>query len=446
LNTIAVVSLVLLSITACSCRPGVDVSSSSDEELQLIQSTVDGIYSNESILELTARHRDGQTFLMWPETSPNARYNIYRHNRLITNENLVDASILNNRWGSLGPDTSVNKSAVAGLPTHFVVNDLSPPLSDDTGLFVFTVPEGDRSESYYAVTSIVNGEENTTLTVGRNSLSNPVLESSGSNRAVLTASINEGKGRIYTQYMDYSNWNPTLNGYAHSYAVTLPYNYDPAIAYPLQLYLHAYTGSYRFLEETEFQWEFIQITPMDPGEQQGSIHTWWYGYSADHNYETDGPNPTTGRIENFTEQRVLKAIQNTISDPTINVDNELIHIVGHSMGASGALSLGIRYPDIFSGIYASEPMTNYAVSPAFQNEFVQLWGDQSLTLPIKNNGFYSENISSYDADGNNPTGVWDWMNHLEQIERRSSDGSRGNWTRLACFQSCCEKSFRTGVW
>lgn len=409
------ISLLLLTLSTVSsgCDGKVSVGSSSI--------ALDTPIESEIVLQLTARHQSGQTFIVWPETSPTARYNVYRHNQPITEDNLDSATLINGRWGPLGSDTSVNRYATTDVPPNFVVGDLSPPLSDETGLFVYTVPDNDQTQAYYAFTSIADGEEDTVMVPGENTLIDPVQEIRGIPRPILTRSINDGKGRIYTQYMDYNKWNPTLNGYAYSYAVALPFNYDPAIAYPLQLNLHAYGDTYEFLAQTGYEWEFIQISPSDPGNAQNTLNSWWYGYSADHNYATDGPIPSTGVIENFTEQRVVAAVREVLDNTEFNVDSDLVHIVGNSMGASGALSLGLRYPDVFAGIYASEPMTNYASSPTFQNDFVQLWGEQTSNLPIVNNGPDSENISRYGIDGDAPTAVWNWMNHLEQVQRRSAD-------------------------
>lgn len=55
--------------------------------------------------------------------------------------------------------------------------------------------------------------------------------------------------------------------------------------------------------------------------------TWWYGFAADHNYLTGGAIPSTGRVENFTEQRVLKAIDEVAAN--VNVDKLRIHSQGH---------------------------------------------------------------------------------------------------------------------
>jgi pimeloyl-ACP methyl ester carboxylesterase len=416
LNPRTIVFLALLTLNAVSS--GCDGSVSSGPGA-IVPS--DSSIEPEVITQLSARHRSGQTFIVWLETSPTARYNVYRHNQPITEDNLDDSTLLNRRWGSLGPDTSLNRYATPSVPSNFVVDDLSAPLSNDTALFVYTIPNGEQAQSYYAFTSIVDGQEDTGIVPGENTLTAPVQETAGTPTPVLTASTNDGRGRIYTQYMDYTNWNPTLNGYAYSYAVALPFNYDPSIAYPLQLNLHAFGDGYRFLPETEHQWEFIQVSPSDPGQAQNTIHTWWYGFSADHNYETEGDIPSTGTIENFTEQRILAAVRDVMNDSELNVNSELVHVVGNSMGASGALALGLRYPDVFSGIYASEPMTNYAISPTFQNNFARVWGEQSSNLPIVNDGPDSGSIRNYDANGNTPASVWEWMNHLEQVKQRSSD-------------------------
>ncbi|MEM7256616.1 MAG: hypothetical protein AAF404_04425, partial [Pseudomonadota bacterium] len=144
--------------------------------------------------------------------------------------------------------------------------------------------------------------------------------------------------------------------------------------------------------------------------------------AADHNYRTQGQVPASGNIANFTEQRVLMAMRATIDNDEFNVDEGLIHAIGNSMGASGALTLGMRYPNIISGIYGSQPMTNYASSPTFQSNFVQLWGQQTSNLQILNEGNESSVIQRYGAGGNIPTGVWNWMNHLQQMTDRSADG------------------------
>jgi predicted peptidase len=131
--------------------------------------------------------------------------------------------------------------------------------------------------------------------------------------------------------------------------------------------LHAYTEGHKFVAEAEYEWQTIQLFVDDPGSDRGTQHTWWYGFAADHDYQNDGPIPESGVIRNFTEQRVLYAIDEVVANTDFNVETSRVHAVGHSMGGSGALSLGIRYGNVFSAIYSSQGMTNYSTSPTFQD-------------------------------------------------------------------------------
>lgn len=366
------------------------------------------------VTDLSAEHRHGQTFLTWVEVAGDAGYHVYRHTVPITESNIGQAQKLTGKWGPLDSNTSINRHAHGPVPTTYVINKLGQPLSESNGLFVHT-PAGDGS-SYYAVTAVVNGIESSVISTGENSLSTAVVESVAKPQPILTLSLNRGKGRVYTQFMDYANWNPTFNGYAYNYTVALPVRYRKSRSYPLLIQPHAYGENFRVIEEAEYGWQVIQLFPSDPGEAQGAVNSWWYGYAADHNYQTDGPVPTAGSIENFTEQRVMQAVQNVIDDPEINVDSQLVHAFGHSMGASGSLSLGMRYGNVIAGIYGSEGMTNYRTSPQFQEQFERLWGSQSSNLPIVNGGPHADGISGYQG-----TGVWDWMNHQQQLINRRGD-------------------------
>lgn len=409
-------SMIFIVLQACSSGQN-EISSTSG------QTNVDGDGNDTDVVvsELTATHRNGQTFLTWPEQDPAARYHIYRHSAPIDENSITSATRLTEKWGSLGPATSLNTHGTVNVPANFVIEDLGRPLNNNTGLFVYTTPADQQGDYFYAVTTVVNGSESASVVAGINSLSTSINERNSTPQPILVESANSGKSRIYQQYMDYANWNPTFNGYAYDFGVTLPHNYNPAISYPVQLVLHAFGETYPSLPESEFDVETIQVRPSDPGLDQNSEHSWWYGYASDHNYRTTDLTPSQGTITNFTEQRVLAAVRFVLNASDISSNSELTHIVGGSMGASGALSLAIRYPTVFSGIYAGQPMTNYPASPAFQKNFVLLWGEQQSNLPIVNSGPESGSIRRFGYGQNAETGVWDWMNHFEQLKRRSNE-------------------------
>ncbi|MEM7258897.1 MAG: Ig-like domain-containing protein, partial [Pseudomonadota bacterium] len=377
---------------------------------------------------LTAVHRNGQTFLTWDETGPTDEYHVYRSETLITPAALAQATRVTDDWGPLPANTSDNVhsprpnciNAAVCVPENFVIEDNGTPLADDTGLFVYTTQSGEAGPTYYAVTSVVGGVENTNSVL---SFSTAVVEAVDDPVDVLTFT-NGDDIYIYTQFMDYLDWNPTFNGYAYNYGVVLPDSYNQGQSYPLLIEPHAYGESMITVSRPEADlkfdgWDVIQIHPHDPGASENAIHSWWYGYAADHNYNTDGNTPTAGKIENFTEQRVMRAIDSVIADASYNVDEDLIHAYGNSMGASGSLAWGMRFPSVLSGIYASQPMTDYASSPTFKSEFVQLWGSEQSALKIENSGPRSGDISFYGSVVQ--IDAWDWMNHQQQLVERRGD-------------------------
>lgn len=355
-------------------------------------------------------HRSGQSFVTWQEDTAvvGEGYHVYRSASPITTGNIGQAQKLTTKWGPLDDNTSHHPLTGVGAPANFVIADLGTPLSDDTGLFVYTIPAGGAGSWYYAVTEVISGNEIQTLTAGSNSLASPVVDTVATPQPVLVSTINNGNGRVYTQYMDYANWNPTFEGYAYNYSVALPVNYNPNVAWPMRLMPHAYGERYRLEANADFNWPVIQVFPDDGGAQTGFRNTWWYGFAADHNYLTNGPTPTSGHIENFTEQRLFQMMDHVKAN--FNVDDAAVHIQGHSMGASGALALGMRYGDYFAWAYASEPMTNYRTNPTFQNEFTRIWGTQASNLPIVNKGPHASRLLTY-----NGTGVYDWMNLQEMV-------------------------------
>jgi len=379
------------------------------EERQLLAAT-----------SLQAFHRSGQTFITWTEDGSvvKEKYNVYRSTSTITTANISSAEKLTSKWGPLDDNTSVHSRVApgTGVPANFVIQDLGTPLSGEKGLFVYTTPAAQSGSWYYAVTQVTAGVESLTLTIGANSLSTPVTETVATPSPILTVSNASGKGRIYTQFMDYAKWNPTFQGYAYNYSVALPDNYNPAVSWPVKLMPHAYGERFRMEPSAEYGWPCIEVFLDDsgggaPGQR---FQTWWYGFAADHNYLTSGSVPTSGRIENFTEQRVLKTIDEVTA--LFSADSLRIHSQGNSMGASGSLSLGMRYANVFSGIFASEPMTNYGTSPGFQNDFTVLWGSKASNLPVINNGPYAGPLKKY-----NGIGVYNWMNHQEQLINRRGD-------------------------
>ncbi len=378
------------------------------------------------VTNLQAFHRGGQTFLTWTEDASvsGEEYFVYQHASPISSANLDEAS----RVAQLPEGTSIfwtERTRAGDYPPeanggyvslqNYVIESLGPQLSDTTGLFVWTPSE--NQNSYYAVTASAGGVENRSGIGSENSIG-PVAETVADPEPVLVWQSTGGFGRVYTQFMDYSKWNPTFETpegptYSYNYFVGLPQPDQCGGSVPaslaLILHLEGYGTRYEAGEGSHYYCA-VEIWGDDPRQ------SWYYGYSATHDYSQTEVPVTTGPIVNFTEERLLRAIYDVLRDPLYSaVDEQRIYAYGQSMGGSGSLSLGLRYPDVFAAVYCGEPMTDYQGAVLWhENDLIPRWGDLALNLPIENRGAYASHLAQY-----NGTSVWEWMNHhLQMVERR----------------------------
>lgn len=407
---------------------------------------------------LSALHRSGQTFLTWREISTytGEQYRLYRHTAPITPTNLAEASFLYQV-----PERSVrfyanyfysNGSWVARHAARFVTTNDGAQLPVGTGLMVWTLATnefggGTTGTAYYAITAVDRaGVESADAFDGRNSLG-PVAEGVADPLPVRIATYppSGGGGRVhvYIQYMDLRSWNPTFHAPHGSNAYfgfspatdpyvtnALQYAYDYTVVEPtcpssgvaLYAYLHRWeTNTYRAIREdpqTNFACAY-KIFPVDVSE------TWYFGFARDCDYR-GGAVPAAGdEIVNYTEQRILRMIYDTIRNPpgAATVDTNRLYVWYHSMGACGALAMALRYPNVFAAAYAGQPMTDYGRSGDaggrdWHSDIEWKWGAESLNLPVRNDGpgGWADHLRAYDG-----LGVWDWQNHQSQLVARVGD-------------------------
>ncbi len=155
----------------------------------------------------------------------------------------------------------------------------------------------------------------------------------------------------------------------------------------------------------------FEIRPIDVSE------TWYFGFARDHDYRQAGSVSAGDTIVNYTEQRILRMIYDLLRDPDIGprIDRNRIYVWGHSMGASGALALALRYPNVFAAAYASQPMTDYRNAGGWLGNVQSKWGRPTLNLPVQIDGpgNWADHLQAY-----NDTGVWDWQNHQANVQNR----------------------------
>ncbi len=402
---------------------------------------------------LRAFHRSGQTFLTWQERPDIAgeSYRVYRYNQPITAANLAEAVRLYevpegsarffaNRYYSYD-----SRDWRYRYVERLVVEDGGEPLPPGTGLLVWTLaPEdfggGTSGSGYYAVTTVYNGTENT-LDLGPGNTFGPLAEAVADPRPIeVPNSIGPG-WHVFIQYMDLRAWNPTFhapnstNGYygldAADFEVAhaIQYAYDYAVfvpgagqcggnvptRVPVIVELHAWGGnSYGPPSPRKARpWCAYQIFPVDESE------TWWFGFARNIDYRQSN-NPKAGdAIVNYTEQRVLRMIYDLYRFPLgPEVDLDRVYVYGHSMGASGALAMALRYPNVFAAAYASKPMTNYRQADGWKGTVTPKWGSETLNLPVTLDGpgGWAAHLAKY-----NGTGVWDWQNHQATLHSRQGE-------------------------
>jgi hypothetical protein len=369
---------------------------------------------------LDAFHSSGQTFLTWNEATGSTdgdTYRIYRFTSAINAGNLSSATMVAEVSHNSGYYT--REASRTNLPhpsfaqQRYIIQDMGTPLAAGVGLFVNTIHSS--GNYYYAVTYVNAGSENSS-TFTTNTLSSPVSELIADPKPIRVWQSPDGWGRIYTQFMDYSNWNPAFEGYAYNYAISVPPDYTGG-QLPLSVYMHGWdlmnTG-YAFQDTTctPWGWETIIVYIDD------IYCTWNTGFS-----ETATPMgppgwdiPTTGPIRNFSEEKIMRTVYDIIHDPYYNVDTNRIYAFGHSMGGTGALGLGMHYGNVFAAVYCSEPMTNWAVSGSaggqdWVSDVEPKWGTTASNLPIENQGHWSNLITPY-----NGWGIWNWTNRHAMLD------------------------------
>jgi predicted peptidase len=372
---------------------------------------------------IQAFHRCGQTFVTWMESPMAQTYRIYRHAQPISLSNLAQAQYIVTLGQGSGRHITEewrNNGFYTVVQTRFIIQDMGAELADGTGLMPYTTQVGETGYAYYAVTRVQDGQEILDIQSGINSTQSAVNEIVAEPCAVKVWQSQDGLSAVYTQFVDIKNWNITYDGFAYNYAVMKPQGYNPTQQYPMVIDLHCWGCRYNVTTENGslFGIPVIYVYPDDAGR------TWWFGFSKTHQYRPQWPDSnygipsepaTSGPIVNYTEQRVLRILDDIDKMGGYNYDPNRIYMWGNSMGGSGVISMASRYPDIIAAGYSSIGVTNYQVSH-WNDVCSYLWGPTSLDLPVEIKGKHAQKIAQYSGQS-----VWDWQNAQLQMTQRMGD-------------------------
>jgi pimeloyl-ACP methyl ester carboxylesterase len=352
--------------------------------------------------ELTARHRAGQTLLTFKEIDPpitgesvsarelrslrqkldadrKVRYRIYRSDKPI--RSLEGCALV----AEVPPLTCWNADFYGISPRpeqlalRYVVEDGGPPLPSGTGVVAHNPDQA--GSAYYAVTAVVDGEENTSIGES-NSLQTPVRESVGQGEPVLQRIE---KPEQFNYIADptlhyYVRWesppNCAARGKPYDYVVAVPPNVaDPA---PVGIHLHCWganlNGGYGWWYKGD-QGHMLIASNQIP-------YDWWTGY---HELYFDGsPNEASwkrGVVRPYSQVRMLSFLDWVAM--RWNVDLTRTHVAGNSMGGSGAPMLAIRFPDRIAWATAWVGVHIPAMTPHFKGSYERVYGAQAWDVKFE---------------------------------------------------------------
>ncbi|MBI3961928.1 MAG: DNRLRE domain-containing protein [Deinococcus sp.] len=332
------------------------------------------------VSSVRAEYRDGQTFITWSEiagSDPETAYRIYRHTTPITSDNLAAAEQVDQV-----PQGSATFPRLAENDGRLSTPFSGGPLPDGTGLYVYTVESS--GAYYYAVTSVVQGNEN--RAIGPANSTGPVAETvapvspvrqfmeipdplAEANRQVFIVWL--GRFDPTGRYSDYGYANRRSVPYI--FRITTPEVWNPADTYPLMVLFHYFSDSYfggghSVPEPGRFVLAADDFDPIITANLYGA--SMWYGYNS--NYGTRRP-PTEGLVVNYTERRVDWIIDWVLNrSQGFKIDLNRVYMKGGSMGGVAQWAYGIRRPTLFAAGENTVPGVNLNFDP--NNRHFPLWG------------------------------------------------------------------------
>lgn len=375
----------------------------------ILEITYEGTNSNRPPQpeNVSAAHRSGQTFITWEEiasSSPEISYRVYRHTAAITSGNIGQATLLaevptNSGYYKREAEMCDGGSDCSPIgQTRFVIEDDGMPLPAGTGLFVYTVQNQNAANYHYAVTSVVEGNENRDDFGG--STAGPISEIKTTPRPVRVWTSSTNNGWVYTQFMDYHNWNSSFEGYAYNFYVGVPSGYSATGApVGVAMQLHAWGGSYGSFwgggNGSSYWYGGVLITPDD------RTKTWWFGFN-EHTGNRE-KRFADGRVIDYTHQRLDAILDFVLNE--LNVDPNRVQLHGGSMGGSGSVNYGLRRGDRFSAVYSESAMTDFATSGEaggtdWVGDVIDTWGTPAQDLPT-----------------NLGVTIWDWYNLQNWVQQ-----------------------------
>jgi hypothetical protein len=342
-------------------------------------------FAQTTVTNLNAFYRDGQVFVTWDNLSTTGvRYNLYKSSTPIQN----GAQLLNAENLGAVRDNSARNLRLTGIfgIRYFKIDSSGTPLNSTQGLFVTTSTE--QGSFYYAVTTIINNTEDTTIQFGTNSLQTSITEMIEMPRPVWqeTATVTGKTFDIYTQFVSKitSDIYPQMTNegsYAFHFAIC---KQGFGLNHSITFYMRPSGNNflqYAWGIDDPNDW-IVTIDDWIPSGQQ--LATLYYGNHENFDmFIYPNPIPTTGTIYNYTAARVNHTIDWCLDN--LPVDTTRVYMTGWSMGGIGVMLNMTTVAEKIAAVYVLAPIFNMSISTVatYAN---QLWGTAGTNL-LTNEGY-----------------------------------------------------------
>lgn len=316
-----------------------------------------------TVTSLNGTYKNGQVLITWknPE-SPNTWYKLYRSDAPIAETANLSASTC---LGMVFCNSSLNqrRTDIEGTPVFISIDSGLTTLTAQDGLFVIT--SSSNQSWYYAITTVTSGVEDSTIMQGENALIIPVEEYIALPLPYFQQTIILN-GITVEVYLHFATQSENIYYPAMSNVGCIPYNIavcrnGNTSGRPLVVFLHGGGGDlYDGIDNIIDNEVRLSLDDRTPNNHT----TLWYGYNRTLDvYSSKNPIPTSDTNMNYTQRRITWAIDWAIKH--LPIDSHRISIKGTSMGAGGAISYALNYPERIAAVYASVPK----VIEAFDADF-----------------------------------------------------------------------------
>jgi hypothetical protein len=394
----------------------------------------DSTYPTPSGIE--AVWHSGQTFLTWDEVQTGideTSYRVYRYSEPVTSSNLGQAELIGQVYqGSSWINHYTDDS-------KFSQPNLSPiglNMSDNSGLYVYTVENS--QVSHYAVTTVVEGQENRDIVAGVNTTSFGIAENLGLPQPFYLTSDS------YNYYEGYVVWLGRFNpgdlddpyGFDNRrsapflFSLVKPHQFDPGEVYPLTLFLHAWGKTWfgsgegvdnsRYIDENHCGGYSIGINDMSRVvfrngagdlvnmgpylETDAFGHSYYTGWNSNYvpsklhssgirkTFELNNRDFRDGASVPYTEKSIRYVTEWMLyrSPWSSTLDAGRIYVTGSSMGGAGSLGMAVHQPDLISAANMDIGRTLNYHDGSYDLKSNVHWGTLEMNVPTP------EGIGIYD--------------------------------------------------